>query len=73
MKIHIIQNKLVITTKKKPVEGDLMLCFSRGITSKKTKITYGKGHFIKYHDNGIISKVDSICEDTRKIILMISF
>lgn len=73
MKFNIINNKLILSVKKKPKPGDFMLCFAIGIGHIKTGKVIGREYFIKYHDNGTIAKLDSISENTRKIILMINF
>ena len=70
--IKIVENKLVITKKVKPENGDLMLCFAHGIEDRKNGGYVGRKFFLSLHDDQPTSRLNAICAGTEKVILLIS-
>jgi hypothetical protein len=68
MAIRIVKGSLVITTKKvKPQKGDLMCCFAHGIGG------VGRGHFLSYHDDTTLGRLNAICHGTEKVVFFLKF
>jgi hypothetical protein len=70
--IKVVENKLVITRKKKPEKGDLMLCFATGIKDRKNGGYIGRKHYLSYHDDTNLARLNAICAGTEKVVFMIS-
>jgi len=70
MKIRFVDNCLVITTNQKPKKGDWMCCFAHGIEDRENKGTfYGRKHYLAFHDDKPVNKLNAICDGTEKVIL----
>ena len=47
-----------------------MCCFAHGIEDRENKGTfYGRKHFLTFHDDKPVSRLNAICDGTEKVIL----
>lgn len=71
MAVRIVKGSLVITIKSKPQVGDFMCCFAHGILDHESGKYKGRGHYLSFHNDSPVAKINALCEGTEKVIFFL--
>ena len=72
MRIRYVDKCLVVTTKTKPVKGDLMCCLQVGWTIKSTgEVVIPRKRYLSLFGDTNGDKLNAICHGTEKVIIVL--